>query len=64
MAKKNAKVSYKEMNKEDLRKELIVLRENLRVIHFKAEGSRSKNVKEAATFKKKIARILTELKQK
>jgi len=64
MAKKNAKVSYKEMNKEDLRKELIVLRENLRVIHFKAEGSRSKNVKEATTFKKQIARVLTELNTK
>ena len=64
MAKKNVKVSYKEMNKEDLEKELTVLRENLRVIHFKAEGSRSKNVKEATTFKKQIARILTELNSK
>jgi ribosomal protein L29 len=64
MAKKNSKVSYKEMNKEDLQKELVILRENLRVIHFKAEGSRSKNVKEAATFKKQIARILTELNSK
>ena len=64
MAKKNAKISYKEMSKVDLEKELLVLRENLRVIHFKAEGSRSKNVKEAATLKKQIARILTELNQK
>jgi ribosomal protein L29 len=64
MAKKNAKVNFKEMSKEDLKKELVLFRENLRVLHFKAEGSRSKNVKESATFKKQIARIMTELNSK
>lgn len=62
--KKNTKKSFKEMTEEELKKELAVLRESLRVIHFKAEGSRSKNVKEATTLKKQIARILTELNNK
>jgi len=61
MAKKNAKENFKGMKKTELEKELVVLRENLRVLHFKAEGSKSKNVKEATTLKKQIARIFTEL---
>ena len=61
---KNAKGNFKEMTKEELKKELTSLKENLRVIHFKAEGSRSKNVKEAGTLKKQIARVLTELNTK
>ncbi len=48
----------------ELKKELVVLKENLRVIHFKSEGSRPKNVKEATTLKKQIARIMTELNNK
>jgi ribosomal protein L29 len=62
--KKNTKGSFKEMKSEELKKELALLRENLRTIHFKVEGSRSKNVKEAANLKKQIARILTELNVK
>ena len=61
---KNTKGSFKEMTKEDLKKELVSLKEGLRVIHFKAEGARSKNVKEAGTLKKQIARVLTELNTK
>ena len=64
MAKKNAKVNIKEMKGEELKKVLVSLKENLRNIHFKAEGSRSKNVKEALNIKKQIARILTELNKK
>ena len=62
MAKK--KINFKEMNKGELQKELTLLRESLRVLHFKAEGSKSKNVKEASTLKKQIARELTELNNK
>lgn len=58
------KDNFKGMKKEELIKELGVLRESLRVLHFKAEGSKSKNVKESATLKKQIARILTELSHK
>ena len=63
MAKKKTE-NFKSMKKEELKKELAAFRESLRVIHFKAEGSRSKNVKESATLKKQIARILTVLNQK
>lgn len=63
-AKKNSKESFKGMRKEDLEKSLSSLREELRVIHFKAEGSKSKNVKEAMILKRQIARILTELHSK
>lgn len=60
MATKN-KDNLKNMKGEDLKKELATLRETLRAMHFKAEGSRSKNVKEAATLKKQIARVLTQI---
>lgn len=63
-ANKNKKENFKDMTKEEIKKALVLLRENLRVIHFKAEGSKSKNVKEAGTLKKQIARALTELKYK
>jgi len=56
--------NFKEMKEVELKKELALFKENLRVIHFKAEGSRSKNVKEAATLRKQIARIMTELNNK
>ncbi|MCE9549045.1 50S ribosomal protein L29 [Candidatus Nomurabacteria bacterium] len=62
MAKK--KDNLKETKTEELKKNLATLRESVRVIHFKAEGARSKNVKEASSLKKQIARILTELKHR
>lgn len=61
MAKTKTKENLKGMKKEELQKELATLRENLRAMHFKAEGSRSKNVKESAALKKQIARVLTEI---
>lgn len=60
MAKK-AKDNLKGMKKEELMKKLALLKEEVRVIRFKAEGSKSKNVKEGATLKKEIARIMTAL---
>ena len=59
MAKK--KDNFKDMKGGELVKKLESLREELRSIHFKAEGSRSKNVKEQATLKKNIARVMTEI---
>lgn len=53
------KENLKEMKMGDLEKKLAILRENARVIRFKAEGSKSKNVKELAALRKDIARILT-----
>jgi ribosomal protein L29 len=58
--KKN-KENFKEMDKSELQKRLILLREEIRVVKFKAEGSKSKNVKENKFRKKQIAQILTEL---
>lgn len=62
--KKNEKNSFKGMKKDELAKKLAILQENARVIKFKAEGSKSKNVKELATLRKDIARILTEMNVK
>jgi ribosomal protein L29 len=61
--KKNSKEDLKGMTKGELDKKLAGAREEVRTIHFKSEGSRSKNVKELAGLKKQIARILTQLRQ-
>ncbi len=61
MAKK--KDNLKLMKKSELEKELATLEENARVVRFKAEGSRSKNVKELSAIKRNIARVLTELRK-
>jgi len=62
MAKK--KENLKGVEKNELLKKLAILRENVRVIRFKTEGSKSKNVKELATLKKGIARVLTVINKK
>lgn len=61
---KNKKENLKEMKKDELVKMLALLQEEIRVIRFKAEGSKSKNVKESLALKKQIARILTEINTK
>ena len=58
--KENLK-EIKEMKEGELVKKLATLREEVRTIHFKAEGSRSKNVKELGGLKKQIARVLTQM---
>ncbi|OGI57419.1 hypothetical protein A3B85_01165 [Candidatus Nomurabacteria bacterium RIFCSPHIGHO2_02_FULL_37_13] len=58
------KENLKEIKINELKKELAVLQEKIRVIRFKSEGSKSKNVKELGNFKKQIARILTEINHK
>ncbi len=64
MATKNKKENSKVANENDLDKKLATLREEVRIIRFKAEGSKSKNVKELATLKKEIARVLTSMNSK
>jgi ribosomal protein L29 len=59
--KKEASENLKGMKAGELKKRLVDLQESIRVLRFKAEGSRSKNVKEFATIKKQIARVLTEI---
>ncbi len=61
---KNSKENLKEMKKGELEKKLISLREEIRVIKFKTEGSKSKNVKELAALKKQVAKVLTEINKK
>ena len=56
-----AKDNFKGMKEAELKKKLFDLEESLRVIHFKAEGAKSKNVKEASTLRKQIARVMTEI---
>ena len=58
---KNKKENLKGMKGSELQKKLAILQENVRVIRFKAEGSKSKNVKELFNLRKQIARILTEV---
>jgi ribosomal protein L29 len=58
------KENLKGMTKDELKAKLLSLQENIRVIRFKAGGSKSKNVKETSTLKKQIARILTEINKK
>jgi ribosomal protein L29 len=53
--------NLKGMKENELQKKLTLLQEEVRVIRFKAEGSKSKNVKELSGLKKQIARILTEI---
>jgi len=61
--KKN-KENLKGMKKDELEKKLAILQESARVIRFKAEGSKSKNVKELGSLRKDIARVLTEINNK
>lgn len=62
MAKK--KEQFKGMKKEEIQKEVLALREKIRLIRFKAEGSKSKNIKEDWALRKQIARGLTIINQK
>jgi ribosomal protein L29 len=59
MAKK--KENLREVASGELEKNLATLREEERSLRFKAEGARSKNVKELKNLKKDIARVLTAL---
>jgi len=60
----NIKNNLKGLKQDELKKNLMILRENLRVLHFKSEGSKSKNVKEQASLRKQIARVLTEINKR
>ena len=58
------KYNLKNMKHDELKKKLAELREKIRAIRFKAEGSKSKNVKESRSLRKDIARILTSINSK
>ncbi|MFZ2205601.1 MAG: 50S ribosomal protein L29 [Minisyncoccia bacterium] len=61
MAKKTENNSIKGMATGDLKKKLVDLQESIRVLRFKAQGSKVKNVKESSTLRKEVARVLTEM---
>ena len=54
----------KGMKMDELKTKLINLEESMRVLRFKAQGSKSKNVKESMTLRKQVARVLTEINKK
>ena len=62
--RKTIKENLKGMKVGELQKKLAILQENARVIRFKAEGSKSKNVKELSALKKDIARVFTQINKK
>jgi len=49
------------MNEVELAKRGATLREELRVVKFKTEGAKSKNVKESQILRRQIARVLTQI---
>ena len=54
---------FKGMKADELAKKLVDLKEEIRALHFKSEGAKSKNVKEAGALKKEVARVLTLINQ-
>jgi ribosomal protein L29 len=61
MSKK--KENLKGLKKDELEKKLSTLREEIRTIHFRVQGAKSKNVKETLALRKDVARILTQINQ-
>lgn len=59
MAKKEE--NLKGMKLDELKLKLSDLEKDIRVLRFKAQGARSKNVKESVTLRKQVARVLTEM---
>lgn len=58
---KKSKEDLKGMQKSELEKKMAALGDEIRTIKWKAEGARSKNVKEISNLKKQVARILTQI---
>ncbi len=62
--KEKKKVALDRMRDEELKRQLSDLGEGLRVIRFKARGSKPKNVKEPASLRREVARVLTEINKR
>lgn len=58
------KTTYSGKPRQDLIKALMEKREDFRKLRFGAAGSKNRNVKVAASTRKDIARIMTELNKK
>lgn len=57
-------MAHKEKTDAELTKDLAKHREDLRGLRFNVAGSKVRNVKEAKTLRKEIARVLTELNRR
>ncbi len=57
-------MTFKEKTAEELAKDLAHNREELRSLRFNVAGSKVRNVKQTKTFRKEIARILTEINRR
>lgn len=55
------KITYSGKSKQDLIKTLGERRETLRKLRFGTTGSKTRNVKELASIRRDVARIMTEL---
>jgi len=53
------KINFRGMGKGELEKKLADSREEIRVLRFKSEGAKPKNVKGELALRRNIARILT-----
>ena len=56
---KETKENLRHMKADELKKKLFGLEEEIRVLRFKSQGSKSKNVKEFSSLRKQVARVLT-----
>lgn len=54
----------KRMKEDELKKKFFELKEKIRVLRFKAEGSKSKNIKEPLILRRQVARVLTEMNKR
>ncbi len=61
---KKKKEQFKGMKKDELQKEVLALREKIRMIRFKAEGAKSKDSREGLVLRRQVARALTIINQK
>lgn len=52
-------MNFRGTKKDELEKKLADLQEKIRLLRFKSQGAKSKNVKEELTLRKDVARILT-----
>ena len=57
-------MTYTEKTDAELAKELAKHRESLRGLRFSVAGSKVRNVKEAKSLRKEIARVLTEINRR
>jgi ribosomal protein L29 len=56
---KETKENLRHLKEAELKKKLLDLKSNILDLRFKAQGSKSKNVKQFSSLRKQVARVLT-----